>query len=86
MGSGKVTVYITNYNYGEYIEQSIQSILDQTYKNFELLIIDDGSTDDSKNVIEKFRDINNVRIIYQKTKVSILLTILPCVLQRAIIW
>lgn len=68
MGSGKVTVYITNYNYGEYIEQSIQSILDQTYKNFELLIIDDGSTDDSKNVIEKFRDINNVRIIYQKNK------------------
>jgi len=68
MESNKVTVYITNYNYGEYIEQSIKSVLNQTYQNYELLIIDDGSTDDSKSVIEKYRDSENVRIIYQKNK------------------
>lgn len=68
MSSKKVTVYITNYNYQDYIEESINSVLRQTYKNYELLIIDDGSTDDSKEIIEKYRYINNVRIIYQKNK------------------
>ena len=50
-----ITVYITNHNYGKYIKQSIDSVFNQTYKNFELIIIDDGSTDNSKNVIEKYK-------------------------------
>ena len=44
-----ITVYITNYNYGKYLKQAIESVLSQTYKNFELIIIDDGSKDNSKN-------------------------------------
>ena len=44
-----VTVYIINSNYGKYISQAIQSVLDQTYKKIEILIIDDFSSDDSKN-------------------------------------
>lgn len=63
-----VTVYITNYNYGIYIKQSIDSVLQQTFKNFELIIIDDGSTDDSKSVIEAYRHQPGVLIIYQKNK------------------
>ena len=50
-----ITVYITNYNYAKYLEKSIKSVLSQSYKNFELIIIDDGSTDKSKKIIEKFR-------------------------------
>ncbi|MBX9406741.1 glycosyltransferase [Pseudomonas baetica] len=42
-----VTVIIASYNHGPYIEESILSVLDQTYKNIELLVIDDGSKDDS---------------------------------------
>ena len=38
-----VTVYITNHNYGKYINKAIQSVLNQSLKNFELIIIDDGS-------------------------------------------
>ena len=38
-----VTVYITNYNYGRYIKQSIESVLNQSFEDFELIIIDDGS-------------------------------------------
>ena len=48
-----VTVYITNYNYGNYIEKAINSLLEQTFKDFEMLIIDDGSTDNSREIIEK---------------------------------
>ena len=51
----EITIYITNKNYGKYINQSINSALRQNFKNFELLIIDDGSTDKSKKIIEKYR-------------------------------
>jgi len=42
-----VTVIISSYNHAPYVEESIQSVLNQTYPNIELLVIDDGSTDDS---------------------------------------
>lgn len=63
-----ITVYITNYNYEKYIEQSIKSVLNQSQQNFELLIIDDGSTDNSKALIERYRDDPRVTIIYQQNK------------------
>jgi len=63
-----VTVYITNYNYGQFIRQSIESVFNQAYKNIELLIIDDGSTDDSRKIIEEYAGNRNVSIIYQHNK------------------
>mgnify|MGYP006134040981 CR=1 FL=1 len=63
-----VTVYITNHNYEKYLEKSILSALNQTYQNFEIIIIDDGSTDNSKKKIEKFSKNKKVKIIYQKNK------------------
>ncbi len=63
-----ITIYITNHNYGKYIKQSIDSVLNQTYQNFEIIIIDDGSTDNSKNIIEKYKNDKKVRIIYQNNK------------------
>ena len=52
--SSLVTVLMTNLNNGQYLIASIQSILDQSYQNLELVIIDDGSTDDSTNIINDF--------------------------------
>ncbi len=63
-----VTVYITNHNYGRYIRQAVDSVLSQSMKDFELIIIDDGSTDNSHEVIEDYADRENIRIIYQKNK------------------
>lgn len=68
MNSPKVTVYITNYNYGHYIEKAINSVLNQSFKDIEIFIIDDGSTDNSKEIIEKYASIANIKIIYQKNK------------------
>lgn len=51
-----VTVYVTSYNYGRFIRQAIDSVLSQTLQDFELIIIDDGSTDDSRGIIESYRD------------------------------
>ena len=63
-----ITVYITNYNYGKYIRQAVDSILNQTLQDFELIIIDDGSTDNSKTIIEEYSGHPKIKIIYQQNK------------------
>ncbi len=63
-----ITVYITNYNYGKYIRQAIESVLNQTFQDFELFVIDDGSTDNSKAIIESYAGHPKISIIYQKNK------------------
>ena len=53
-GSPTVTVYITNYNYARYLKSAIESVLGQTFKNFELIIIDDGSIDGSQKIMQEY--------------------------------
>jgi glycosyltransferase involved in cell wall biosynthesis len=50
----RFSVCIPNYNYGKYIGETIQSVLDQTYPYFEIIVIDNASTDNSWDVISKF--------------------------------
>lgn len=50
----KVSVIIPNYNHSAYLKQRIDSVLNQTFQDFELIILDDYSTDDSKEVIERY--------------------------------
>ncbi|KAB8330880.1 glycosyltransferase [Scytonema tolypothrichoides VB-61278] len=50
----KVSIVLPNYNYARYLDERIQSLLNQTYKDFELIILDDASTDNSLEVIEKY--------------------------------
>jgi glycosyltransferase involved in cell wall biosynthesis len=49
-----VSVLMANYNYEHYLRQSIESVLGQTYRNFELIVCDDGSTDNSYEVISGY--------------------------------
>ena len=52
--------------YAESIKQSIDSVLNQSFKDFELIIIDDGSSDNSKETIRLYEDNPKIKIIYQK--------------------
>ncbi|MBL7858472.1 MAG: glycosyltransferase family 2 protein [Cyclobacteriaceae bacterium] len=63
-----VSIYITNYNYDKYLKQAIESVLNQTHKNIELFIIDDGSEDNSKHIMEEYRYTPHVTVIYQQNK------------------
>jgi len=56
MKTPMVSVVITNYNYGKYLREAINSVLHQTYENLEIILIDDASTDNSQEVYNEFRD------------------------------
>ena len=62
----KVSIIIPIYNAENTIEKCISSILKQTYKDYELLLIDDGSTDNSLKVIKKYSKYKNIRILNQE--------------------
>ena len=51
-----VSVIVPNYNHAPYLRQRLDSIFNQTYKNFEVIILDDCSTDNSKEIIEEYRN------------------------------
>jgi glycosyltransferase involved in cell wall biosynthesis len=59
----KVTVFMAAYNAADYITEAIESVLNQTFKDFELLIVNDGSTDDTVEIINKFQD-PRIRLIH----------------------
>jgi|SaaInl8_150m_RNA_FD_contig_111_5258_length_15109_multi_10_in_0_out_0_16 alpha-1,3-rhamnosyltransferase len=63
-----VTVCIPVYNHEKYVEEAIKSILNQTYKNIELIVIDDGSKDNSLKVIQKLLEKNDFIFIHRENK------------------
>lgn len=54
MESPLVSVIVPCYNYGHYLPETLQSVAEQTHKNFECIVIDDGSTDNTKAVADNF--------------------------------
>ena len=68
MSEPKVTVYITNYNYGRYHRRAIESVLDQTLGSFELVVIDDGSSDESSEVLGDYEARENVFVVFQEQR------------------
>lgn len=60
----KISVILPVFNGEKYIRKAIESVLNQTFTNFELIIVNDGSTDDSLNIINEFRD-NRIKFINQ---------------------
>jgi glycosyltransferase involved in cell wall biosynthesis len=63
----KVSVYTPTYNYGRFIGEAIQSVLDQTFQDWELIIVDDGSTDNTREVVASFAD-PRIHYVYQQNR------------------
>ncbi len=67
----KVTVWLTSYNHGIHLRESIESVLNQTYRDYELYIVDDCSTDDSKAIIEKYQKTNKrIKTIFHEKNIG----------------
>ncbi len=62
----KITVFTATYNRANYINRLYESLLNQTYKNFEWIVVDDGSTDNTEEIFDKLKDKNLLDINYIK--------------------
>lgn len=62
-----LSIIIPSYNHEKYISESIQSVISQTYQNWELIIVDDGSKDNSVNIIKKYTN-ERIHLIEQKNQ------------------
>ena len=56
MSNPKISILMTVFNHEKFVKTSIKSILSQNYKNFELIVVNNGSSDQSGNIIKKIRD------------------------------
>ena len=59
-----VSLIIPTYNYGAYLPSTLKSCLQQTNASLEIIVVDDGSTDETPQILAKYKSINN--IIYQR--------------------
>ncbi len=64
----KVSIIIVNYNNAKYLENCINSVFNQSYKNKEIIVVDDISEDNSLDVLKKFK--KKIKIIINKRKTS----------------
>ncbi|MEW6614110.1 MAG: glycosyltransferase [Thermodesulfobacteriota bacterium] len=62
----KVSVIIPTYNRANFLEEAIESVLFQNYKDFELIVVDDGSTDETRNIVRRYTD--EIVYIYQNKR------------------
>lgn len=64
----KVSVYILVFNYAKYVEKAIRSVLNQVFKDWELIVINDGSTDGTEKILRKYELYDKVTIVNQANK------------------
>ncbi|WP_081667877.1 glycosyltransferase [Metapseudomonas resinovorans] len=68
-----LTVVVTSYNYSRYISRCVESILDQDFSDFELLILDNNSTDDTVEIVSEYLKDERVRLIQHEQNIGVCL-------------
>jgi glycosyltransferase involved in cell wall biosynthesis len=61
-----VSVVIPTYNRASFVSEAIESVLDQTFSDYEIIVVDDGSTDNTHEILEQYRD--KIQYIYQENE------------------
>lgn len=65
--NGLVSVIIPVYNVSEYLSRCLNSIINQSYKNLEIILVDDGSTDDSYTICKKYEEEDSrIRVFHKE--------------------
>lgn len=67
----KVSIWLTSYNHGELLRESIESALNQTYQDYELVIVDDCSTDNSREIIREYAQKDSrIRMVFHEKNIG----------------
>jgi glycosyltransferase involved in cell wall biosynthesis len=66
--TSKVSAIIPTYNCSQYVCEAIESVLNQTYKDIEIIVVDDGSTDNTREVLEPYIESKSINYIFQVNK------------------
>ena len=65
----ELSVIVTAYNVEKYIEDCVKSLINQTYRNMEIIIIDDGSSDNTPHICDEIKkNNNNIKVIHKKNE------------------
>lgn len=72
----KISVIVPIYNIEQYLKNCVDSIIKQTYKNLEIILVDDGSTDNSGKICDEYKESDHrIKVIHKKMAVLLVLEI-----------
>jgi len=67
----KISVIVTNYNYEKWLRRCVRSLINQNFDDYEIIIIDDCSTDNSRNILLEYQDDDKIKLIFNKSNVGV---------------
>lgn len=79
----KISVLIPTYNYAKYLDEAIQSVLNQTYQDFELIVIDNNSSDNTKFILSKYKENPKIKFIINDKNIGMAQNWNKCILESS---
>ena len=67
----KISVVITNFNYDKWLRRCLRSLLNQNFTDYEVIVVDDLSTDNSRNILLEYENYPNLKIIFNKVNMGV---------------
>ena len=67
----KISVIVTNYNYEKWLRRCVRSLINQNFDDYEIIIIDDCSTDNSRNILLEYQNVDKINLIFNKSNVGV---------------
>ena len=67
----KVSVIVTNYNYEKWLRRCVRSLINQNFDDYEIIIVDDCSKDNSRNILLEYQDVDKIKLIFNEYNVGV---------------
>ena len=67
----KISVIVTNYNYEKWLRRCVRSLINQNFDDYEIIIVDDCSKDNSRNILLEYQDVDKIKLIFNEYNVGV---------------